>query len=327
MTDLPVYNRKYFFLLALKVAVFILLAGAVYQQIFKERDIHELFAQISDTWANSNLLYLILVVLLMPLNWFLESFKWKMLMKEVEPISINKSIKAVLAGVTFTMFTPNRIGEYGGRFLFLKKPWNPNVWLATFSGSYAQIIATLVFGVIGAYYLLDFLLELSGKDMLFVSLLNVLAALTLFIVFVYFNSGWLIRLMNKRLFKFIFKKYRQADVQFSILTLLKSLLLSMLRYTVYALQYYILLKFLLIPLGFVEGLQFVALIFLAQTLIPSIAILELGIRSNIALFLLVNHVGMEPEILSATFLLWIINLLIPALIGYIFILLKRQKEN
>ena len=55
------------------------------------------------------------------------------------------------------------------------------------------------------------------------------------------------------------------------------------------------------------------------SVIPTIAITEIGIRGSIALFLFglvsVNAIG----ILSATFVMWVINLLLPALIGTIFI--------
>lgn len=312
-------------MITLKIGVFILLVGSVYQQLFKERDLIALIDQVKDSWANSSVLYFFLAFLLMPLNWYLESYKWKMLVSKVEKISLLKSIRAVLAGVTFTMFTPNRIGEYGGRFLFLKAPWNPNIWLATFTGSYAQIIVTLGAGVGAAFILFEYLMELIGKDLLLHSVLNSLTALTLILLFFYFNSGWAINLMNKSLFRKIFKKYRQADLRFSFLILLKSILLSAMRYGVYATQYYLLLKFFSIPIGFIDGLLFISLIYLVQTLIPSVAILELGIRSNIALFLLIDYSGKEPEILAATFILWLINLLIPAFLGYLAILFKRRE--
>ncbi|MEX2590699.1 MAG: hypothetical protein WD334_10895, partial [Chitinophagales bacterium] len=205
------------------------------------------------------------------------------------------------------------------------KPWNPNAWLANFAGSYAQIIVTLALGCGGAYFLLDFLLELTGKDMLVLTVLNALAATSVFLVLAYFNSGWIIAQLNKYLFKYFFKKYRLLKTGLPFFLLVKVLLLSVLRYNVYVLQYLLLFWFFAIPLGFVEGLQFVALIFLVQTLIPSLALLELGIRGNIALFFLSAYSGMEPEILSAASLIWLINLLIPAFVGYGFILVLRKK--
>ncbi|MEX2590199.1 MAG: hypothetical protein WD334_08335, partial [Chitinophagales bacterium] len=130
-------NRKRIFFITLKVAVFILLAIALYQQIFLERDFEAFLVQLKERWTEGNVLFLLGALFLMPVNWILESLKWKMLMQRIEPLTFTNSFRSVLSGVTFTMFTPNRIGEYAGRFLFLKKPWNPNAWLANFAGSYA----------------------------------------------------------------------------------------------------------------------------------------------------------------------------------------------
>ena len=55
------------------------------------------------------------------------------------------------------------------------------------------------------------------------------------------------------------------------------------------------------------------------SVIPTIAITEIGIRGSVAILLFglvsENTVG----ILSATFVMWVVNLLLPALIGTIFI--------
>ena len=55
------------------------------------------------------------------------------------------------------------------------------------------------------------------------------------------------------------------------------------------------------------------------SIIPTIAITEIGVRGPVAIFLFgllsANTIG----ILSATFVMWVINLLLPALIGTAFI--------
>ena len=74
----------------------------------------------------------------------------------------------------------------------------------------------------------------------------------------------------------------------------------------------------------------VGTIYLAQTMIPSIAVAELGIRGNVALFFL-NDVVINEElkigIVSATFTLWLINLIVPAIFGAIFILRLKFFKN
>ena len=88
------------------------------------------------------------VILLMPLNWLIESFKWKYLVRKLEHISIVKSIKAVFTGITFAIFTPNRIGELGGRVFVLKKEHRTKAVFATATGSLSQMMITIILGVI-----------------------------------------------------------------------------------------------------------------------------------------------------------------------------------
>ena len=63
--------------------------------------------------------FLAAVLLLMPLNWMLEVRKWQVLSSNSVQLSFNDSLKAVLAGLNTGFITPNRIGEFAGRILFL----------------------------------------------------------------------------------------------------------------------------------------------------------------------------------------------------------------
>ena len=54
-------------------------------------------------------------------NWGIEARKWQLLMKAVQPMSFITAFKSVLCGVTLSLNTPNRMGEYGGRILFVKE--------------------------------------------------------------------------------------------------------------------------------------------------------------------------------------------------------------
>ena len=71
---------------------------------------------------NSNIFSFFLVFFMMFLNWIIEAFKWKLLIKKVEDISIWTSVRAVFSGITVSTFTPNRVEnmvvEY---FAFLKQ--------------------------------------------------------------------------------------------------------------------------------------------------------------------------------------------------------------
>jgi hypothetical protein len=62
-----------------------------------------------------------LVIALTFVNWGIESRKWQLLMRLLQPMSFLTAVKSVLCGVTLSLNTPNRIGEYGGRVLFVEE--------------------------------------------------------------------------------------------------------------------------------------------------------------------------------------------------------------
>jgi hypothetical protein len=95
--------------------------------------------------------------------------------------------------------------------------------------------------------------------------------------------------------------------------------LSFLRYGIYTTQFVLLLKLLWVDVPLVDMVLTIWLIFWAMAIVPTIAIAEIGIRGETALYFLAplsqNHVG----IVTATILLWLINLIIPALFGCLFV--------
>lgn len=301
----------------IKIIIFVLLAWAIYQQVFLNKDIGAIKASLLQA-VRGNTLLLDLTVALMVLNWVLETAKWRLMVQKVEPIGFWKAFMAVLCGVTFTMFTPNRMGEYGGRFLFLKEPLRPAAFQATLLGSIAQIIATLFFGVIGLG------LYFNRSDSGFLShsifgLLWIMVAVPLLLV-VYFNADVI---LGKLPFKERWNNILFNWVHYSTTELWAALLMALARYSVYAIQFLLLLQvFTSKPSFDLWHATGVTLVFLIQTVVPSIALFDLGIRGNAAIALLDNGTA-AAQVLAAAYCLWFVNLVLPALIGFVIILGRR----
>ena len=102
---------------------------------------------------NSNIFSFFLVFFMMFLNWIIEAFKWKLLIKKVEDISIWTSVRAVFSGITVSTFTPNRVGEYGGRIFCLSKADRFQSILITVIGSVGQLTTTVFFWSFWSYVL------------------------------------------------------------------------------------------------------------------------------------------------------------------------------
>jgi uncharacterized membrane protein YbhN (UPF0104 family) len=154
-------------------------------------------------------------------------------------------------------------------------------------------------------------------------------ALNILVALLFLNVSLLSSLALKLKGKWVEKLYRYIMVisSYSSKELLYVILLSFLRFVVFSFQLYLLLRLFSVDLPFFQGMIIIAVIFFVMTIIPTVAITELGIRGSVSLFLIGMYFGgpeMTPEsvnlgIVAASTALWIINLALPALIGAVFV--------
>ena len=98
------------------------------------------------------------------LNWFLEILKWKTLVSAIKRITLWESAAHSLGGLTASLFTPNRVGEYGAKALYFPKFERKRVVVLNFLGNLAQLVATVVFGVIGfTVFVIEFGVDLPWE--------------------------------------------------------------------------------------------------------------------------------------------------------------------
>ena len=95
----------------------------------------------------------------------------------------------------------------------------------------------------------------------------------------------------------------------------------MLRYLVFSLQYYIVLKAFGINFSNNVEILLIPLCFLLTSSIPTILISEIGVRGSIALIIFSIVTDNNLAIFLSSIVLWSINVAFPAFIGMFF--LKR----
>lgn len=317
---MPNLRNKQTLNILIKLLIGVLLIWVLYQQVFAKENAGEIWKLFVKNLKVQPLWYLILVVLLMPINWMFETKKWNILIRNFEKLSFGKSLAAILAGVTFSIFTPNRVGEYGGRVLFVKPENNWKAVVATLVGSYSQLLAILGFGVLGFGVFMSLYLELDqiiSRGIIFLSI-----ALISIMLFCFYNINLVIPLAKKIPYAYRFKKIvKDVNVlrSYNRTILNQALLYAALRYLVYTFQYLLILRYFGIEVSMIEGLSGIATIYLFQTSIPLPPLMGLVARGELAILIWSNFSANEISILAATFILWIINIIIPALIGTIFI--------
>lgn len=308
-----------------RYAVFLAALGWIYTQIGASFHLHDLYPNPS---PNSPSFLVGWILLLLPINVLLEVLKWHILSNKFAQPSFYHSIKGVLVGNFYTLFTPNRIGDGIGRMHFLPADNKTRGTYAFLSGSIAQSIATLSFGCLA---LLFSGLWLTTDDLSWfqpISFLKwIVFALTLLLLVLYIEPGW-IRMLRASLPATGWIGRRASTLQaYSRREHAVILLLSVLRYAVFATQYF----FVLLWFGYsgdaFDAFARIALIYLVTTLIPTVALAELGLRESMAVLML-PAAGISPEAaFSATFVLYLINIVTPAGLGAVVFLRMKKLHN
>ena len=286
----------------------------IYHQLVENKSFEELDISVLKDTVKKNKVYLVGVILMMFLNWLVEALRWSYMICKIENISIMTSFRAIFTGITVSTFTPNRIGEYGGRVFCLEKGDRIKAVFITVLCSMSQLLVTILYGSISLFILFDEIL--IDKTFLSVSLLILL---NLFLLFSYFNISHIVNFLGK--FKLIksFKKYLEVLVMYNYKDLIIAFIYSNTRYFIFSLQFIILLHVFGINISFMDAILSVMLIFFFITITPTITIAEIGVRGSVAIFVLGLFSSNDIAILSSTTLLWLINLIIPAIIGSFFI--------
>jgi len=305
-------SKKHIYLL-LKIAV---VTASFFYIFYRLKSYHfSDFFSAFDSW-----LFLVIALILMPLNWILESLKWRILLSDIQKISLSESIKGVLAGVTVSVFTPNRVGELGGRVVVLQPENRVKGVFATLSGSISQLTVTILAGIFGLTF---FFIFFSGdQQAVFSNYSAEIIALSLFFGFFFLWLFFHLHILSS-LFKRIayFRKHAEYVTvmeEYSKSVLRRVLAVSCLRYVVFVSQFYVLLVAFGVELSVLQVFVGVSLTYLAMAIVPGIALAEIGIRGSLSMFFLGIFSQNEIGILAASTVLWLINLAIPAIIGTYF---------
>lgn len=268
---------------------------------------------------------LIVVLLLMFFNWLTEAVKWKLMIDRIEKISVFRSLEAVCSGLTISIFTPNRIGEFAGRVFHLEKANKIQATIITVIENISQLLATLVIGSIAATYYMATYAGLSF--VISFSICLTLIVVTFVAVLAFFNMRFLENLL-KRL-KFPQKWYAMFHVlsEYRTSELFRVFTLAILRYFIFVVQFYLLIRMYGGDSAFFPSLIMIAMTYLVITIVPSFTLIEFGIRGAAATYFFAMITLDIVPVLNAVFSLWIINLAIPALAGAIFMLNFRLEKS
>lgn len=258
--------------------------------------------------------WVFLVVLLAPLNWLTEAFKWQLLLNRIEKIPINKAFASVLSGIALAFITPNKTGDFLGRILFLKRKSRLRGAIAALIGSFAQIVVTFLFGLAGMLYL-----QLNDQAAWTLPVLICAGIALALMVYFYIHIELLATFVRKYprfrtlvISLYILKRYSRRE-------LWKVLGIATLRFCIYNVQFLLLLHAFDSSISAFSGFLLSGLMFWLITVIPTFFVADIGVRGFVTGLVFINTgiVSNPFSALAASYLIWMINWVFPSVIGSI----------
>ena len=262
-----------------------------------------------------NSLLILLTVLLLFLNWGIEVFKWQLFTKPVEIISFKKAWQSVWMGVCIGNLTPGRLGEFAGRVLFFKPEHRAKATTLHFVSGIVQLVVTIIMGCGG---LLCFSSMIN--ESYFATILIAEGLLLLVFTVLLWRVNKIIVWLRKTNF---LKKYDFTHLEIERPMLLKMLFLSTLRYIVFAFQFYLLLAACGVQGNLYHIAGAITITYLLLSTIPMISFIEVAIRAFVVVLLFGGLGSNDWKLSVAATLLWLINIVIPSVVGYVFLVRNK----
>ncbi|MGO1596229.1 MAG: lysylphosphatidylglycerol synthase domain-containing protein [Sphingobacterium sp.] len=310
-------QRKYLNLL-IKIVIVALAMWFVVSKVNNQESLREFEKLMRDLDHVTTGMVIGVVFLMMFLNWLLEVVKWRYLSRRIEMMSFWRAIKSVFCGLTWAIFTPNRIGEYGGRVLVLKPENRASGAVAMGVGLFAQLVLTSVFGALSIAWFVTTFIDTPASVNFGIWLIAVIYAIAFLVL--YFNVAWVDYLVGKVKFLRRVKPYFAILEDFTTAELRHVLFLSTCRFVIFTSQYIILMLIILPELPFVSMVLMIFIMFFVQSAVPSLDIFDFSVRSFVASNLYAYITTQEIAVMAIVSCVWFVNLIFPAIIGAFFVL-------
>ncbi len=307
------YKSQLFF-----IAKLLIITGAFYiisQKILENQILHtsDFYSLVKSKFLY-NYLNLILLILFTIANWFFEVLKWKTLVSSFKEISFINAVKQSLASLTASLLTPNRIGEYGAKAIYYPKEYRKKVLILNFLGNTSQMFMTIIFGLVGLFFLVGFFnFKINLSIVSTVLIISPIILIVLLILKLDFLKKWI-------------KKFINSILSIPTKIQLDNFKLAFLRYLIFSHQFYFLLMIFNIDLDYFTALSLITSTYFIASFIPGFVIFDFIIKGSVAVTLFGLFQVDEIVIISVTTIMWLLNFALPALLGSYFVLIFKTPQ-
>ena len=307
------YKTKQFLFVLIKLSIVVGAGYFIYSKLLLNENLlfstYIAFLIENDPFSPKNVLFLVILTLF---NWFFEILKWKKLVQIIQNISFKDALEQSLGGLTASLVTPNRIGDYGAKVMYYTNRFKGKIVLLNLVGNISQMTITTVFGVIGLTIFINFYqVDINYYRVTrFVFILLIIAILSFFGV-------------KHRRFKV--KGHSYVDIidfikSITINIKAKTLVFSLIRYLIFSFQFYFFLSVFGVAIDYLDAMVVITSMYFLASIIPSISIFDVVIKGSVAVFLFSFLKINELTILTIITSMWLLNFVIPSVFGGYYIL-------
>lgn len=301
----------------LKASIFILVVWYSYKLLTRNdalRDFSQLIHSVSPLtiWLTISTVFILMLV-----NWFLEALKWRYICCQFQPIKLRLAVESVLCGLAWAVFTPNRIGEYGGRVLFLRPRKRVFGVIGMLIGAVSQMVITNVLGSIAICWFVGRFMDVEGWLYAVICLFGFIYIL--FFLILYFNisfiNGWLLKIRFLRKYK----RFFDLLLRYNKRELWTIFLYAVGRFAIFTMQYCILIQVLLPEIPITQMVLLIFILFFVQSALPSLDLFDVGVRGVTASYFFGFITDQIVAVMAITACVWFVNLIVPAIVGSFFV--------
>lgn len=281
----------------------------------------EFFFRIIGSISIDRFVWLGLCLSLLPVNWLLEAWGWRFLLRDYQPITLKGAFQSIFYGLLGGLISPAKIGEWPGRAVPFNKEQRGIITALSILNSLIKSLAITTMGVISWELYLEFAIEpnpiLFHRTLIIAGVIISVLGTGLFLFSRQFME-FLLRLVSKA---------RQSCdlVWITVPYRITAFGLSLLRTIIFSLQFIFLARFFLGE-DFSGALLLIPPIyFFFITFIPAFTFADPAIRGSVALILFQGAENTAPVFAVLGIGLWIINTVIPMLLGALVFGLKTSK--
>lgn len=307
------YKTKQFFLVLIKLSIVVGASYFIYSKLSENENLefNEFisFLRENDTFSAKNTGILLILTCF---NWFFEILKWQYLVKTIKSISFKDALEQSLGGLTASLITPNRIGDYGAKAIYFAKQFRTRIVLLNLVGHMAQMTVTTIFGIVG------FIIFVTRYQID----VNYYKVIRFFLILLMVSTFAFLGIKQTR-FKikgFSFERILEFIKHIKVKTHTVNLILSLIRYLIFSFQFYYLLTMFGVDVDYHRAMVVITSMYFLASILPSISIFDVIIKGSVAVFLFGYVEINELTILSITSLMWLLNFVIPSLFGSYFVL-------